>query len=74
MARDREMIEPNPGDKRYVRRDDEGKFKEQDDVTRSLPKDQKRSAKTESKKRRATVEIADKRMRVGRPVGRPDVR
>jgi hypothetical protein len=51
MARDREMIEPNPGDKRYVRRDDEGKFKEQDDVTRSLPKDQKRSAKTESKKR-----------------------
>jgi len=28
MARDRELIEPNPGDKRYIRRDDEGKFTE----------------------------------------------
>jgi hypothetical protein len=51
VARDREMIEPNPDDKRYVRRDEEGKFKEQDDVGRSLPRDRKRSAKTESKKR-----------------------
>ncbi len=49
MADERELIEPNPGDKRYVRRDDEGKFKESDDVGRSLSQDQKRDAKTESK-------------------------
>ncbi|HEY6089290.1 MAG TPA: hypothetical protein VD771_05830 [Gemmatimonadaceae bacterium] len=49
MADERELIEPNEGDKRYVRRDDEGKFKESDDVGRSLSQDQKREAKTESK-------------------------
>jgi hypothetical protein len=49
MADERELIEPNEGDKRYVRRDDEGKFKESDDVGRSLSQDQKRDAKTESK-------------------------
>jgi len=49
MADERELIEPNPGDKRYVRRDDEGQFKESDDVGRSLSQDQKRDAKTESK-------------------------
>jgi hypothetical protein len=48
-ARKRELIEPNPGDKRYVRRDEEGKFTdEQDDVSRSLSQDRKREAKTES--------------------------
>ena len=31
----RELIEPNPGDKRYARRDDEGRFSEMDDVGRS---------------------------------------
>ena len=51
MANDRELIEPNPGDKRYVRRDDEGKFTDsQDDVGRSSAQDQKRDAKTESEK------------------------
>ena len=51
MTKKRELIEPNPGDKRYVRRDDEGKFTEsQDDVGRSLSQDQKRDAKTESEK------------------------
>jgi hypothetical protein len=51
MARDRELIEPNEGDKRYVRRDEEGKFTEsQDDVSRSLSQDQRRDAKTESEK------------------------
>jgi hypothetical protein len=45
----RELIEPNEGDKRYVRRDEEGKFKESVDVGRSLSQDQKQSAKTESK-------------------------
>ncbi|HEV3486512.1 MAG TPA: hypothetical protein VG106_13970 [Vicinamibacterales bacterium] len=50
MANDRELIEPNPGDKRYVRRDDEGKFTDsQDDVGKSLSQDQKQHAKTESK-------------------------
>ena len=48
MADKRELIEPNEGDKRYVRRDEEGKFKESDDVGRSLSQDQKRDAKTES--------------------------
>jgi hypothetical protein len=37
MAKDRELIEPNEGDKRYVRRDDEGRFMDsQEDVGRSL--------------------------------------
>jgi uncharacterized membrane protein YgcG len=49
MADERELIEPNEGDKRFVRRDEEGKFKESDDVGRSLSQDQKRDAKTESK-------------------------
>lgn len=44
----RELIEPNPGDKRYVRRDDKGRFKEVDDVGRSLSQDQKRHAETEA--------------------------
>lgn len=46
----RELIEPNEGDKRYVRRDDEGRFKEVDDVGRSLAQDQKRDAETNVKK------------------------
>ena len=51
MAKKRELIEPNEGDKRYVRRDDEGRFTDsQDDVSRSLSQDQKREAKTESEK------------------------
>lgn len=49
MAEERELIEPNEGDKRFVRRDEEGKFTESDDVGRSLSQDQKRDAKTESK-------------------------
>ena len=48
MADDRELIEPNEGDKRYVRRDEEGQFTESDDVSRSLSQDQKRKAQTES--------------------------
>ena len=35
MARDRELIEPHEGDKRYIRRDEKGQFTEsQDDVSR----------------------------------------
>jgi hypothetical protein len=41
----RELIEPHKGDKRYVRRDDQGQFKESDDVGRSLSQDIKRKAK-----------------------------
>ena len=43
----RELIEPHEGDKRFVRRDDEGRFSESDDVSRSLSQDQKRDSKTE---------------------------
>ncbi|HEX6058890.1 MAG TPA: hypothetical protein VFZ11_07700 [Gemmatimonadaceae bacterium] len=51
MASDRELIEPNEGDKRYIRRDEEGKFTDsQDDVGRSLSQDQQRDAKTETRK------------------------
>jgi hypothetical protein len=46
----RELIEPTPGDKRYVRRDDQGRFKEVEDVGRSLSQDRKRQAEHESKK------------------------
>ena len=51
VAGDRELIEPNPGDKRYVRRDDKGQFTDsQDDVGKSLSRDQQQHAQTESKK------------------------
>lgn len=46
----RELIEPTPGDKRYARRDDEGRFTEMVDVGRSLAQDQRRQAKTEAPK------------------------
>ncbi len=49
MAAERELIEPTPGDKRYVRRDDEGRFKEVEDVGRSLAQNQKRKAKHDTK-------------------------
>lgn len=45
---DRELIKPN-GDARYVRRDDEGKFKESDDMGRSLKQDRKEDAKTKAR-------------------------
>ncbi|KQW67001.1 hypothetical protein ASE17_19725 [Phenylobacterium sp. Root77] len=45
----RELIEPTPGDKRYVRRDDQGRFSEQVDVGASLSADQRRKAKATAK-------------------------
>ena len=48
MASKRETIEPNPGDKRYVRRDENGQFSESDDVGRSLAQDRKREAQNEA--------------------------
>ena len=51
MPSKREMIEPNEGDQRYARRDAKGRFTDsQDDVGRSLSRDQRTSAKTQRKK------------------------
>jgi hypothetical protein len=44
----RELIDTGT-DKRYVRRDEKGRFKESDDVGRSLSMDRKRTAKTTAK-------------------------
>lgn len=43
----RELIEPHKGDKRYVRRDERGRFKESDDVSRSLSQDVRRHSSTD---------------------------
>jgi hypothetical protein len=42
---DRELIDTGT-DKRYVRRDEQGRFEESDDVGRSLSQDVKKAAKT----------------------------
>ena len=47
-ASKRELIDTGR-DKRYVRRDDEGKFKESDDMGRSLAADRRKTAKRKSK-------------------------
>lgn len=44
----RELIEPHPGDKRFVRRDDQGQFKESDDVGRALAVDRRQHSKTDA--------------------------
>jgi hypothetical protein len=47
MPRKRELIEPNEGDKRFVRRDAKGQFTEaQVDVGRSLAADRQSKSKT----------------------------
>jgi hypothetical protein len=46
MTAKRELIEPHKGDKRYARRNPKGRFKESDDVGRSLAQDRRRKAKT----------------------------
>ncbi|MEA2239483.1 MAG: hypothetical protein QOC81_4207 [Thermoanaerobaculia bacterium] len=48
-AKKRELIEPHSGDKRFIRRDDQGRIKESDDVSRSLSQDQRTRAKTVAK-------------------------
>jgi len=45
----RELIEPNPGDKRYVRRDDKGHFTKEVDVGKSLAADRRQHSKTPAK-------------------------
>jgi hypothetical protein len=47
-AHKRELIDTGR-DKRYVRRDDKGRFNESDDQGKSLSMDRKRKAKTVSK-------------------------
>lgn len=47
-SNDRELIDTGT-DKRYVRRDDKGQFKESDDQGRSLAQDVKRKAMTKVK-------------------------
>lgn len=44
----RETISPR-GDKRFVRRDEQGQFTESDDAGRSLSQDRKRTAQNEAK-------------------------
>jgi hypothetical protein len=46
----RTTIEPHKGDKRYVRRDKEGRFKEEVDVGRSLAADRRQHSSTPAKK------------------------
>lgn len=48
-ARKRELMEPTPGDKRYVRRDQGGKFKNVVDVGKSLAADSRSKSKTATK-------------------------
>jgi hypothetical protein len=48
MASKRELIDTG-ADKRYVRRDRQGRFKESDDVGRSLAADRRTKAKTVAK-------------------------
>jgi hypothetical protein len=46
---DRELIDTTK-DKRYVRRDENGRFKESEDVGRSSAQDQKRDAQHDTRK------------------------
>ena len=49
MAGKREVIEPRPGDKRFIRRDEKGRFtSDQSDVGRSLAVDQRQHATHEA--------------------------
>ena len=49
MPSKRELIEPHEGDKRYVRRDEKGRFEKVVDVGRSLSQDRRTTAKTKAK-------------------------
>ena len=50
MPGKRELIEPHKGDKRFVRRNDDGRFSESDEVGKSLAQDVRKPAKTVAKK------------------------
>lgn len=47
MASKRELISPN-GDKRLIRRDEQGRIKESDDLGKSLSQDVRKNAKTKA--------------------------
>ncbi len=49
-SKKRELIEPHPGDKRYIRRDEKGRIRESDDLNRSLSQDDRKKATTAAKK------------------------
>ena len=49
MAAKRELIEPTPSDKRYIRRDARGRIDESVDVGKSLAQDVRKRAKTVAK-------------------------
>ena len=49
MAAKRELIEPHQGDKRYIRRDDDGRIAETVDVGKSLAQDGRKRAKNVAK-------------------------
>jgi hypothetical protein len=50
MSSERELIEPHKGDKRYIRRDSQGRFTDdQVDVGRSLVADRRQHAKNKSR-------------------------
>ena len=46
---DRELIEPHDGDKRYIRRDEQGRIAESVDVSRSLSQDARKDAEHETR-------------------------
>lgn len=48
MTHKREEIEPNPGDKRYIRRNDEGEIETSVDLNRSLSQDDRHNAQQTS--------------------------
>jgi hypothetical protein len=47
---ERELIEPHKGDKRYARRNEDGTFKEMDDVSKSLSQDVRQHAEAKKPK------------------------
>ncbi|MCA8830372.1 hypothetical protein [Hymenobacter pini] len=49
MSSKRELLEPTPGDKRYVRRNKQGQFTSEVDVNRSLSGDDRTNSKATSK-------------------------
>jgi hypothetical protein len=51
MTSRRELIEPHAGDKRYVRRDEKGRFKDEVDVGRSLAADRRQHAQHAANRR-----------------------
>ena len=48
MTGKRELIEPHKGDKRYVRRDERGRFREMVDVGRSSAQDPRHTAENDA--------------------------